>query len=101
MRRKTPQTGLFAPIFWQTKRISASIPCAPGGREQDIKQALKQLKPSHYRPQSKSMNMENFKPIKKTVYVRIDADVLEWLKGAGAGYQTRLNSILRRALEKE
>jgi uncharacterized protein (DUF4415 family) len=47
------------------------------------------------------MNMENFKPIKKTVYVRIDADVLEWLKGAGAGYQTRLNSILRRALEKE
>jgi uncharacterized protein (DUF4415 family) len=30
--------------------------------------------------------------------VRIDADVLAWLKSQGAGYQTRLNAILRRAM---
>ncbi|MDR1955485.1 MAG: BrnA antitoxin family protein [Treponema sp.] len=59
---------------------------------------LNQLKPSHYRPQQRAVNMENFKPIKKTVYVRLDADVLEWLKSTGAGYQTRLNAILRRAM---
>ena len=27
--------------------------------------------------------------------VRIDADVLAWLKAGGKGYQTRLNAILR------
>jgi uncharacterized protein (DUF4415 family) len=55
---------------------------------------LKQLKPSHYR------NMENYKPIKKTVNVRLDADVIEWLKSSGAGYQTRMNAILRREMLK-
>jgi uncharacterized protein (DUF4415 family) len=54
---------------------------------------MAQFKPSHYRP-----NMANFKPIKKTVYVRLDADVLEWLKSEGDGYQTRMNAILRRAM---
>ncbi len=54
---------------------------------------LSQLKPSHYR------NMANYKPIKKAVNVRIDADILEWLKEGGTGYQTRLNSILRHVME--
>jgi len=39
-----------------------------------------------------------YKPIKKTVQIRVDADVLEWLKEAGSGYQTRANSILRQAM---
>jgi uncharacterized protein (DUF4415 family) len=55
---------------------------------------LAQLKPSHYR------NMANYKPIKKTVNVRLDADVIEWLQGAGKGYQTRMNAILREAMLK-
>ena len=53
---------------------------------------LAQMKPSHYR------NMANYKPIKKTVNVRLDADVLEWLQSAGKGYQTRMNAILRNAM---
>ncbi|HEY1946726.1 MAG TPA: BrnA antitoxin family protein [Bryobacteraceae bacterium] len=43
---------------------------------------------------------EFFRPIKKSVTTLIDADVLHWLKSEGAGYQTRLNSILREAMEK-
>ncbi|MDR0474707.1 MAG: BrnA antitoxin family protein [Treponema sp.] len=39
-----------------------------------------------------------YKPIKKTVQIRLDADVPEWLKQAGSGYQTRANSILRQAM---
>ncbi|GHV39319.1 hypothetical protein AGMMS49546_11170 [Spirochaetia bacterium] len=42
--------------------------------------------------------MENYKPIKKGVYIRLDADILEWLKETGDGYQTRLNAILRHAM---
>ena len=53
---------------------------------------LKQIKPYFYRTKN------NYKPIKKTVNIRIDADVLEWLKSAGKGYQTRLNAILREAM---
>jgi len=55
---------------------------------------LAQMKPSHLR------NMANYKPIKKTVNVRIDADIIEWLKSAGKGYQTRMNAILREAMLK-
>jgi uncharacterized protein (DUF4415 family) len=56
---------------------------------------IAQLRPSHYR------NMANYKPIKKTVSARIDADVLEWLKSPGTGYQTRMNAILRNAMETD
>lgn len=36
-----------------------------------------------------------WKPVKKSITVRIDLDNLTWLKEAGKGYQTRLNEVLR------
>jgi len=39
-----------------------------------------------------------YRPIKKPVSIRIDADVLAWLKIPDGAYQTRINSILRRAM---
>lgn len=36
-----------------------------------------------------------WKPVKKSITVRIDLDNLTWLKEAGKGYQTRLNDVLR------
>jgi uncharacterized protein (DUF4415 family) len=39
-----------------------------------------------------------YRPVKQQLTVRIDADVLEWLKSQGKGYQSRLNTILRRAM---
>ena len=41
-----------------------------------------------------------YRPIKKSLTIRIDADVLARLKGLGKGYQTRINSILREATER-
>ena len=35
---------------------------------------------------------------KEQLTVRLDADVLEWLKGLGKGYQTKLNALLREAM---
>ena len=32
---------------------------------------------------------------KKPVTLRLDADVLEWFRSMGKGYQTRINSVLR------
>ncbi|WP_424927034.1 BrnA antitoxin family protein [Amaricoccus tamworthensis] len=39
-----------------------------------------------------------YRPVKKQVTVRLDADVLAWLKSQGKGYQTRMNEILRREM---
>ena len=40
-----------------------------------------------------------YKPVKKQVTVRIDADILAWLRQEGVdGYQSRLNATLRRVM---
>ena len=40
-----------------------------------------------------------YRPIKKSLTIRLDADVLAWLKAQGRGYQTRINRMLREAME--
>lgn len=34
-------------------------------------------------------------PAKTSISLRLDQDVLEWFKGQGPGYQTRINTVLR------
>jgi uncharacterized protein (DUF4415 family) len=34
-------------------------------------------------------------PSKASISLRVDQDVLEWFKAQGAGYQTRINTVLR------
>jgi uncharacterized protein (DUF4415 family) len=40
-------------------------------------------------------------PAKQQLTILLDADVLNWLKGKGRGYQTRINRILRAAMESQ
>ncbi len=40
-------------------------------------------------------------PVKKQLTIRLDADVLAWLKRQGRGYQTRINRILRVVIESQ
>ena len=42
-----------------------------------------------------------FKKSKTRVTMRLDSDVLDWLKSTGKGYQTRANMILRAAMEHQ
>jgi uncharacterized protein (DUF4415 family) len=39
-----------------------------------------------------------YRPVKKPVTMRLDADVVEWLKRDGPGYQTKANALLRREM---
>lgn len=39
-----------------------------------------------------------YRPVKRQITARVDADVLEWLKSQGEGYQSRINAILRREM---
>ena len=39
-----------------------------------------------------------YRPLKRQITARVDADVLDWLKAQGKGYQSRINAILRREM---
>ena len=39
-----------------------------------------------------------YRPVKRQITARVDADVLEWLQSQGKGYQSRINAILRREM---
>ena len=46
-------------------------------------------------------NAELRGPVKKPVTLRLDADVLQWFKAGGKGYQTRINQSLRKYMETQ
>lgn len=50
---------------------------------------LTQMQPSHL------VNRELWRPKKKVLNVRIDADLLDSLRASGAGWQSRLNAWIR------
>lgn len=50
---------------------------------------------------SNSVRNPFYRPVKRQVTVRLDADVIAWLQQKGRGYQTRLNALLRGAMLKE
>ncbi len=51
---------------------------------------------------AKAIVRKGLKPLpkKSQVTLRIDADVLQWFKETGKGYQTRINSLLRTYMEE-
>ena len=44
---------------------------------------------------AKLLNRSLYRPVKIPVKINYDADVLEWFRSFGKGYQTRINSALR------
>jgi uncharacterized protein (DUF4415 family) len=42
-----------------------------------------------------------YRPVKQQLTVRLDADVVAWLRRQGKGEQTRMNSVLREAMVGE
>ena len=39
-----------------------------------------------------------YRPVKEPVTMRLDSDVIAWLKSGGRGYQTKANQLLRHAM---
>jgi uncharacterized protein (DUF4415 family) len=42
-----------------------------------------------------------YRPVKQAVSLRLDSDVLAWLKAKGNGYQTKVNGMLRERMLEE
>ena len=53
---------------------------------------IPELTKAHFRDAKRG---QFYRPIKKPVTIRLDADVIEWLKQDGRGYQTKANRLLR------
>ena len=41
-----------------------------------------------------------YRPVKKAISLRVDADVLAWFKSLGPRYQSRINSVLREYMRR-
>lgn len=64
-------------------------------RDEDIDLSdIPELTPEMF---AKAVARRGLKPIsrKTQVTLRLDADVLEWFRAQGPGYQTRINQLLR------
>ena len=48
---------------------------------------------------SRAVRGKFYRPVKESLTIRIDADVLAQLRGQGKGYQTRVNAWLRERLD--
>ena len=48
---------------------------------------------------SKAVVGKYYRPVKKQVTLRLDADMLKWFKVQGGKYQTHINQVLRRYME--
>ena len=66
---------------------SGATPGAPirGHKEADVQHIVRGLVRRGLQPL----------PSKASISLRVDQDVLEWFKAQGAGYQTRINTVLR------
>jgi uncharacterized protein (DUF4415 family) len=59
---------------------------------------IPELPPSAWK---KAVRGRFYRPVKQAVSLRLDADVVAWLKQPGKGYQTRANHILRERMMAE
>jgi uncharacterized protein (DUF4415 family) len=82
-----------------SRRSSAIRAAARARRSGESKSLASKAKP---RLDFQAMKISDFyRPLKKPITVRIDADVLAWFKKDGRRYQTRINQALRKAMERE
>jgi uncharacterized protein (DUF4415 family) len=80
------------------KRKRAKKPVKPMRSIRKIQAAAETAK----RPRYKLEDLSGwYRPVKKPVTVRLDADILAWFKKGGRGYQTRINRALRRVMTEE
>ena len=77
---------------------------APGARSGRRKTRTLQASPEESNKKSfsfRSRTWDFYRPLKKPVTLRLDADVLAWFKKDGSRYQTRINRALRKVMERE
>ena len=87
------------------KQRGTRAPAAKAGKSRGTKRAVVNLisAPSAQTRRKFALSdaLEFYRPLKKPVTLRLDADVLAWFKKDGRRYQTRINGALRKVMERE
>jgi uncharacterized protein (DUF4415 family) len=89
-RKKSSLRGRSAGSRASTRRSRSSGARKAAGRGKRQSFSLQTMKISDF-----------YRPLKKPVTLRLDADVLAWFKKDGRRYQTRINFALRKIMERE
>jgi len=50
---------------------------------------------------SKAVRGGFYRPVKRPLSLRLDADIIDWFQRQGQGYQTRMNLALRKYVEQQ
>ena len=94
----------------KTKRVSYTLDTLPPltDKQRDNLKALAErpdseidtsdISASSDEPLANAVRGRFYRPVKQQITARVDADVLDWLKSQGKGYQGRMNAILRREM---
>jgi len=96
MKKLVTTTLAEVPMTSARKRRLAAIAARPDS-EIDFSE-IPELTESFWK---NAVKIPYYRPVKQQVTVRLDADVVAWLKHKGRGYQTRLNQVLRKAMISE
>lgn len=99
--RQGKQTRASAESIWRkplNKRQKAALEAIA---EQQANEDDTQIDYSDIPPFTEKQLAEFRRPAKRLIAVRVDADVLEWLRKFGPGYSTRINSVLRAVMMQD
>jgi uncharacterized protein (DUF4415 family) len=93
MSRLVHKTLADSPMTPARKRKLAQLAAQPDS-EVDFSE-IPPLKKSFWK---NAVRNPFYRPVKQQLTVRLDTDVVAWLRRQGKGYQTRLNRVLREAM---
>jgi uncharacterized protein (DUF4415 family) len=96
MKRRVKRTANGRPLTAQQRKKIAAIAAMPDGGI-DFSD-IPRLSESFWK---RAVKNPFYRPVKKQVTVRLDSDVIAWLRRQGKGYQTRLNYLLRAAMMQD
>jgi uncharacterized protein (DUF4415 family) len=93
MSKVIRKTLADSPMTAACKRRLAQVAARP-----DSKIDLSEIPPLKASFWENAVRNPFYRPVKQQLTVRLDADVVAWLRDQGRGYQTRLNRVLREAM---
>jgi uncharacterized protein (DUF4415 family) len=94
--KKVVKRSTLKPLTARQRREIAALASMP-----DEKIDYSEIPPLKDRFWKNAVRNPFYRPVKQQLTVRLDADVIAWLRDKGKGYQTRINALLRAAMMED
>jgi uncharacterized protein (DUF4415 family) len=94
--KKSGRRNALSPLTAKQRRQVAALASMP-----DKRIDYSDIPPLKERFWKNAVRNPFYRPVKQQLTVRLDADVVAWLREQGKGYQTRINALLRAAMMED